>query len=198
MDEYLVSKKFLKLEHSQTSSFFRKYVIKLLILIIVTLILLITMKVNNGFKSFFYKNIYDNNFSFAKINNYYEKIFGSPLPFKNLFKDSNTSMVFSEKIKYSTVSKYYDGIVLGVSKNLLVPIMENGMVVFVGEKENYGKTVIIEGIDGVDIWYGNLESINVNMYDYVEKGKALGSTSSDKLYLVFKKDGEVVDYENYI
>ena len=107
-------------------------------------------------------------------------------------------MVFSEKIKYNTISKYYDGVSLSVSNNLLVPILESGMVVFVGEKENYGSTVIVEGVDGVDVWYGNLENINVQMYDFVEKGSALASTSSDKLYLVFKKDGENIDYEKYL
>lgn len=197
MDEYLVSKKFGKERVKKTSSFFRKYVIKFLVLIILTLIILITLKVNNKFKTYFYKNIYDNHFSFATINKYYQKIFGSPIPFKDLFKD-NSEMVFSEKIKYSTVSKYYDGIALGVTKNLLVPILDTGMVVFVGEKENFGNTVIVEGVDGVDVWYGNLENINVKMYDYVEKGFALGNTSSDKLYLVFKKDGENYDYEKYL
>ena len=197
MDDYLVSKRYSKIEHRIPSSFFRKYVIKFLILVILTLILLITLRLNNKFKTLFYKNIYDNNFSFATINNYYQKIFGSPIPFKDLFKD-NSEMVFSEKIKYSTVSKFYDGISLGVSKNLMVPILESGMVVFVGEKENYGNTVIVEGVSGVDVWYGNLENINVKMYDYVEKGTALANTSSDKLYLVFKKDGENIDYEKYL
>ena len=197
MDEYLVSKKFKKEQSSISSSFFRKYIIKFLVLVILTLTCLITLKVSNKFKTIFYKNIYDNHFSFASINNYYQKVFGSPIPFKDLFKD-NTEMVFSEKIKYSTVSQYYDGVSLGVAKNLLVPIIENGMVVFVGEKDNYGKTVIVEQVDGVDVWYGNLENINVKMYDYVEKGFALGNTSSDKLYLVFKKDGENYDYEKYL
>lgn len=197
MDEYLVSKKFKKEQVGIPSSFFRKYIIKFLILVILTLTCLITLKVSNKFKTIFYKNIYDNHFSFAFVNNYYQKIFGSPIPFKDLFKD-NTDMVFSEKIKYSTISKYYDGVALSVTNNLLVPILENGMVVFVGEKENYGNTVIIEGVDGVDVWYGNLENINVKMYDYVEKGHALANTSSDKLFLVFKKDGENYDYEKYL
>ena len=196
MDEYLVSKKYKKVEHNY-SSFFRNYLIKFLILVVLTLTCLITLKVSKGFKNLFYKNIYEKSFSFATINNYYQKIFGSPIPFKDLFKD-NSEMVFSEKIKYNTISKYYDGVSLSVSNNLLVPILESGMVVFVGEKENYGSTVIVEGVDGVDVWYGNLENINVQMYDFVEKGSALASTSSDKLYLVFKKDGENIDYEKYL
>lgn len=197
MDEYLVSKKIKREQLNISSSFFRKYVIKFLILVILTLVCLITLKLNKNFKDIFYKNVYDKSFSFASVNEFYQKIFGSPIPFKDLL-DKKDDMVFSEKIKYSTVSKYYDGISLSVTKNLLVPTLEAGMVVFVGEKENYGNTIIIEGASGVDIWYGNLENINVKMYDYVEKGVALGNISSDKLYLVFKKDGENIDYEQYL
>ena len=70
------------------------------------------------------------------------------------------------------------------------------MVVFVGEKEKYGSTVIIQQIDGTDLWYSNLESVNVKLYDYVEKGSLLGDVVDDSLVLVLKKDGKVLNYED--
>ena len=72
------------------------------------------------------------------------------------------------------------------------------MVIFVGEKENLGKTVIIEQVNGVEVWYSNLSSININIYDYVEKGSLIGEVSDQKLYLTFKKDGQILNYEDYI
>ena len=48
------------------------------------------------------------------------------------------------------------------------------------------------------MWYGNLQNINVELYDYVEKGKLLGEAKGTNLYLVYQKDGEYVDYKEYI
>lgn len=179
------------------SSFFYKYVMKFLVLLIITLVTLIALKSNSKFRSIFYKSVYDTNFSFAEINKLYQDTFGNPLPFKDLF-DDNTRIVFNEKLKYSVASKYYDGVCLEVEKNLLVPVLESGMVVFIGEKENYGNTVIIEQIDGIDVWYGNVTNVNVKLYDYTEKGSILGNSDGNNLYLVYKQDGKNLDYEKYL
>ena len=171
---------------------------KFLITIVITLLALILLKSNNNFKTFFYKNIYDKNFSFSKVNKVYKDIFGTPIPFSNLLNKNKTSLVFNEKLEYSDKSKYLDGVKLTVSNNYLVPTQVNGMVVFIGEKENYGKTVIISGTDGFDIWYSNMKTTSVKLYDYVEKGSLIGETNDTTLYLVYKKDGKVLNYEDYI
>ena len=171
---------------------------KFLITIVITLLALILLKSNNNFKTFFYKNVYDKNFSFSKVNKIYKDIFGTPIPFSNLLNKNKTSLVFNEKLEYSDKSKYLDGVKLTVSNNYLVPTQVNGMVVFIGEKENYGKTVIISGTDGVDIWYSNMKTTSVKLYDYVEKGSLIGETNDTTLYLVYKKDGKVLNYEDYI
>ena len=72
------------------------------------------------------------------------------------------------------------------------------MVIFVGEKENYGNVVIIEGIDGIDIWYGNMETTTVKLYDYIEKNTYLGTTKENILYLIYQKDGKFLNYEEYL
>ena len=43
-----------------------------------------------------------------------------------------------------------------------------------------------------------MDSINVSMYEYVEKGDLLGEVSTTELYLLFKKNGEILDYKEYI
>lgn len=132
------------------------------------------------------------------MNKVYKDIFGTPIPFSNLLNKNKTSLVFNEKLEYSDKSKYLDGVKLTVSNNYLVPTQVNGMVVFIGEKENYGKTVIISGTDGVDIWYSNMKTTSVKLYDYLEKGSLIGETNDTTLYLVYKKDGKVLNYEDYI
>ena len=173
-----------------------KILSKVLISVIVFLILSITIKVSPNCKEFLYKNVFEDNFSFASVNKIYNKYFGEVLPVASLFKEE-AKPVFKENLTYTNKEKYLDGVKLTVSDNYLVPIIESGMVVFIGEKEGYGNTVIVQQVNGVDTWYGNINTSNVKLYEYVEKGNLLGE-SSNSLYLVFKKDGVVLDYNEYL
>ena len=146
------------------------------------------------FKNWFNSNVLEKNISFSSIKSVYSKYFGSILPFDDIVK---TETVFNEKLNYSQLNIYEDGIVLTVDNNYLIPIQYSGVVVFVGEKEKYGNTVIVESED-VTIWYGNVNINNIKLYDNLEKGKYLGETLDNKLYMVFKKEGKIVDYKNYI
>lgn len=167
---------------------------KTLITVIITLVILILTKSNIKFKTIFYKNVYEKNISFASLNNLYNKYIGSLDIFDKVVK---TESVFSETLTYKSKEKYKDGVKLSVDSKYLIPINESGVVVYIGEKENYGNVVIIQRIDGVDEWYGNIDNVNVKLYDYVNKGTLLGE--ADKcLYLVYKKDGNVLNYEEYI
>ena len=165
--------------------------------VILTLICMIVLKSNKAWKATFYQKVYESNFSFATINQWYQNKFGSPIPFKDFF-EKETEPVFHETLSYQEESKYLDGVSLTVSEHYLVPTLESGLVVFIGEKEGYGKTVIVQQMNGVDCWYGNLEEANVKLYDYVEKGSLLGESKDTNLYLVFKKEGNVLDYHDYL
>ena len=168
---------------------------KILICFILGITCLILMKNNNKFKTFIKKNVFNDNISFAYINNLYNKYLGDILP---SLKKEETTPVFNEKLEYINYNRYYDGYKLEVNNNYLVPIIESGIVVFSGAIENYGNTIIIEGIDGVDIWYGNIKNINVKLYDYVNKGNFLGEVENNNLYLVFEKNKEYLEFEKYI
>ena len=167
---------------------------KLLICIIITLIVLIFIKASGSFKSNFYKQVYANNISFTYIKGLYNKYIGNT---EILDKVVKTEPVFSEKLTYKSAEKYLDGVKLDVGKNYLVPIEESGIVVFIGKKDEYGNVVIIQRIDGIDEWYGNILNVNVDLYDYVKKGELLGDANNE-LYLVYKKDGNVLNYEEYL
>lgn len=182
---------------NKTNNRFIYSVNKTLIVVLITVITLILLKSNSNFKTKFYKYIYEDNISFASINNLYQKYFGSPIPFSNLLEEK-TAATFNETLTYSDKKDYLDAVELTVTYNYLVPNLESGMVIFVGEKENLGKTVIIEQVNGVEVWYSNLSEVNVQIYDYLEKGSLVGEVTSQKLYLTFKKDGEVLNYEDYI
>ena len=106
-------------------------------------------------------------------------------------------MVFDGKLIYKEIENYADGELLKVNNHTLVNNITSGIVVFIGEKGGYGNTVIVQGIDGVDIWYGNIANVAVKLYDYIEKDTVIGETVDDKLYLVIKKDNEFIKYEDY-
>jgi len=186
IDDYLKKK-------NKKKSVIKVFITKLLILIVIFLITVIAIKKDDNIKYWLDKNILSKNFSFTKIKNFYTKYFGSILPFDNIV---GTEPVFSEKLEYNNINIYKDGVSLSVNNNYLVPIQYSGIVVFIGEKEGYGNTVIIESED-VTIWYSNINS-NIKLYDEVKKGEYLGETIDDKLYLVFQKEGNFVNYKDYI
>lgn len=171
-----------------------KWLSKVSIVIVITLILLILIKANGNIKNFIYDQVYTNNISFAKINKIYSQHFGHNILFD---QSSITQPVFNEVLEYSQKEKINEGLKLTVAENYLVPNIESGLVIFTGTKENYGNVVIVQQIDGVDVWYGNLSNINVKLYDYIEKGSLIGSCDNT-LYLVHKKAGQTLDYAEKI
>lgn len=164
---------------------------KLLITIIITLLCLIFIKKDIKFKTYFYKKIYEDSFDFGYVNKLYQQYFGKILP----LSIDNTKPVFNEELIIESMEQYKDGIKLKTKSNL-IPSYNGGLVIYIGEKEEYGNTVIISGNNGIDIWYSNINNVNVKLYDYIEKGTLIGE--SDSLILVYKKDGEVLDYNDYI
>lgn len=178
--------------------FTNKYLDNLLIrtlLVIVSLLFITIIYKNNDVlkdkinKYFFYEGI-----SFAEVKKVYNKYLGGVLP---TIKEDTVTEVFNEKLNYSSSSIYYDGVKLSVSDGYLVPTLDEGMVVFIGEKDNYGKTVIIENLDGIYYWYGNIINTSLKLYDYVEKGSLVGEVNND-LYMIFSKNGKFLNYEEYI
>lgn len=169
---------------------------RVLIAIILLLCSVIYVKHSFSNKEIFQKYVFQNTFSFAKINDWYQKNFGDILPFDKILKEEDKP-VFNEKFTYKNSTPYHNGLSLEVGKNYLIPAIQSGIVVFIGEKENYKNTVIIQGVDGVDIWYGNVTSADLSLYDYVEKGKFIGESAEENMYLTLVKGGEYIDYETY-
>ena len=170
-----------------------KYILKILLSIIFFLVSIIYIK----FSSFNYDNykhiIFDSNISFNKLNDIYNNYFGNIIPLVNL----DSKSVFSEDMTYKTMDNYLNGKVLTVDDNYITSAINSGIVVFVGNKEGYNNTIIIQGIDGVDIQYGNLSDVVVNLYDYVKKGELISKVNDNKLYLVLMKDNNYINYEDY-
>ena len=167
---------------------------KLMLSIILLLIGLIIGKGEPNLKTYLKKNIYEKSISFTKNQKIYKKYFGK------IFnkEEVKEQPVFSEKINYNSEEKYNDGVKLKVEDNYQVPTLESGVIIYIGEKDNYGKTIVVEQVNGIETSYSNIEIKNYKMYDYVEKGDILGNTLNDSLILTFQKEGKYLDYKKYI
>lgn len=187
-----------KKKNNENSSGVQKYIKNLAIRVIVVAILFLSMSIvcksSSVLKDKIYNYFYTEDISFTKIKKMYNKYLGGVIPLKT---NLSTEKVFNESLKYSSSSIYYDGVKLSVSNNYLVPSIDEGMVVFIGNKENYGNTVIIENLDGIYIWYGNIDNSSLKLYDYVEKGTLIGEVNKE-LYLVFSKEDKYLNYEEYL
>lgn len=163
---------------------------KVLTCIIIFLSTIIAFKKSLSFKKWFNKNILDDTFSFTNLEKKYEKLFGSPFP----FKEKIASQVFSEKLKYKDVTSYKNGALLTL-ENELIPSIDAGLVIFIGEKEGF-KCVTVDQ-ESYEVTYCMLDTVAVSLYEHVSKGMLIGN-SNGKILLIFKKDGEYLNYEAFI
>ena len=171
-----------------------KFVNKTLTAIFLGLVFLIVMEYSPKFKSFMQEDVLDKNFSFGFIGKLYNKYFGEILPETN----DNVVKVFNEKLTYEKQEKYQDGYKLTVKNNYLVPVIKSGVVVFIGEKEEYGNVITIECEDNTVITYGNIKNIDLKLYNYVNNGEFLGEAGGDYIYIIIQKNGEYQDIETYL
>lgn len=181
---------------STLSKFLFTILIKSLIVVLLFLSSMIFIRQNDKNKKIFKEKVYNNSLSFAKIYNLYSKYLGDALPFKDTIKD-DTKKVSNEKITYSSIKKVGDDYLLVVPSNYTLQSIKSGIVIEVKKDDKYKNIVKIQDKSGVNITYKNLSGVEVKLYDYVEKGEILGSTS-DKLYINFEKDGKYLSYEKYL
>ncbi len=193
MDDYLNSAKMRRKNSFSVKKVNLKPVIsKFLLAIIFFLVSVIFTNMSDKNLLLYKEYVLTESMPFTKIKGWYEDLFGEVLP-----NSDNNKMVMSGHLVYKSIDKYLDGEVLTLNNNTLINNLTSGIVVYSGEKEGYGNTVIVQSVDGADIWYGNITNVSVKLYDYVEKDKLIGEVNGDKLYLVIKKDNNFIKYEDY-
>lgn len=165
----------------------RKEIKKILYTTIFFLIGMILVKNNPTMKETINNIIYKESPNYIQAKKVYSKYFGE------LFNKNETEQVFSEKITYKDTQKYKNGVKLTVGNNYLVPAIESGIIIYMENNK-----LIISQVNGINVEYSNINVSKYKMYDYIEKGKPLGETTSDELLLSFEKNGKYLDYKEYI
>ena len=170
--------------------------VKTLVVMIIFLSSSIYIKQSDINKHKFENLVYNNDISFAKIYNLYQKYLGDVIPFKNIFKE-NKRLVGNEIISYNNITKENNGYIIDVSKNYSVISINDGVVVKITKDKNYKTLVTIQNKEGVNITYGLVYDINVKLYDYIKKSEIIG-IANEKLYVSFEKNGKYLTYEKYL
>lgn len=169
---------------------FKKLIIKGIICTFLIITILSICKLSDSTKELVKKELFQTDFNFSKINKIYSSFF-------NKEKSDEKEVSINNELNYKSATVYKDGVSLSTTYGESLSLIDSGIVVYIGEKEGYGNTVIVQQSNGVDVWYGNVENINIKIYDYINKNTSF-ATLKDELYLVFQKNGEYLNYKEYI
>ena len=195
IENYLNHKKISKF-NPKVQKYLSNLLSKFLLSIIFLMVSIILIKSNSNIKTFYQEDILTKQINFTKFNNLYTKYFGNILPDYTV-PSVPTQIASNTEFDYTNGTPYLNGTKLETTENYPVPIITSGIIVFLGEKDSLGPTCIIQGVDGVDIWYSHIDISSLNLYDYVTEGKILAPTESDYFYLTIDSNGTYLTYDTY-
>ena len=178
-EEYKNSSK----QNNKKRNWLKNVISKFFTVVIFTMIILIISNFSPKFREFLIDDVLNHTMDFSKLNNIIDS-------FTEVFKIDNTKPVI--KNENEKVEVYKDGKKIYMTSSDQVLIKDSGIVTFIGEKEGYGNTIIIQQSNGYYAWYGNIKE-SVKLYDYVESGNALGSTSEYYYYVLYKDDKPITN-----
>ena len=176
-DEYKSSK-----ENKNKKNYIKSFLNKLFTIIIFTMSVVIISNLSYDFRSFIINNVLDSSLDFSWFN----KLVNSTT---NVFKDNKTVEVFNE-IDTDNTEDYLDGVKYNLKETEKVYLKDSGIVTYIGEKEGYNNTIIVQQSNGYYAWYGNVKE-SVKLYDYVESGSEIGIASDEYYYVLLKNDKPV-------
>ena len=195
IENYLNHKKISKFT-PKVQKYLSNLLSKFLLSIIFLMVSIILIKSNSNIKTFYQKDILTKQINFTKFNDFYTKYFGNILPDYTV-PSVPTQMASNTEFDYNNGTPYLNGTKLETTENYPVPIITSGIIVFLGEKDSLGPTCIVQGIDGIDIWYSHIDTSSLNLYDYVTEGKILAPTESNYFYLTIDSNGNYLTYDTY-
>ena len=195
IENYLNHKKISKF-NPKVQKYLSNLLSKFLLSIIFLMVSIILIKSNSNIKTFYQKDILTKQINFTKFNDFYTKYFGNILPDYTV-PSVPTQRASNTEFDYNNGTPYLNGTKLETTENYPVPIITSGIIVFLGEKDSLGPTCIVQGIDGIDIWYSHIDTSSLNLYDYVTEGKILAPTESNYFYLTIDSNGNYLTYDTY-
>lgn len=169
---------------SKANNIFKKILSKLFTIVIFTMIVITLSNTSPKFKSFIVDKVLNSTIDFSFVNKLSNKV-------TNIFKTSNNTLPVVKE-ENNRKERYKDGIKYIVNKGASVNIKDSGIVTYIGNKDGYNNTVIIQQSNGYYAWYGNIKE-EVKLYDYIESGSKIGETLTNEYYYILLKDNKPVN-----
>lgn len=164
---------------------------KLLLAVIFVLGSLVLTNFSSSLKDKYVKEVLEKNIDISYINKFYNKYIGRG-------KKEEEEVLVANLDSSKEYEKVGESVKFTMEAEEPITTLEGGIIVFIGDKDDLGNTVIVQGNDGIDIWYSNILMTDYSLYDYVSKGDKLGVSMSDNYLVTIKKDDKTLEYEEYI
>ncbi|MFC4558948.1 peptidoglycan DD-metalloendopeptidase family protein [Virgibacillus kekensis] len=140
-------------------------------------------------------------FPFASVNQWYQDTFGAPLALTPGDKDTKGDSQPLVLPVSGSVSQSFQangtGIMIAPDEASEVSALREGAVIFAGNDPETGKTVIVQHTDDSKTIYGNLSSIDVHLYQFVDRNQKLGgfvpAAENETVYFAIEKDDTYID-----
>ena len=181
-EEYKNSK-----SNKRKNNIISKILNKLFTIVIFIMIVIILSNYSSKFKNFIIDDVLNSTMDFSKVNKILNNV-------TSIFKNNKTQNV-SSIITTSKTEKYLDGVKYRIGENEKVYVKDSGIVTYIGKKEGYNNTIIVQQSNGYYAWYGNVKE-EVKLYDYVEKGSIIGTASHEYYFSLYKDNKKVELNEN--
>ena len=198
---------------NQHHPLFRKEIFLFKILASACLVLIVAIVVRSGSEraepvAQLIEKTMETEFQFAAVSGWYEERFGKPLALLPLKTESEEKEPMKTDWQYALpasgkiLEDFGDNgerITIETGNGSAVEAIDKGLVLFVGQKEGFGRTIIIQHGDKSETWYGNLDSLDVSVYEYIEAGTRLGTASAaadgekGMFYFAVRKGDDFID-----
>ncbi|WP_028547684.1 M23 family metallopeptidase [Paenibacillus sp. UNC451MF] len=150
-------------------------------------------------------------FEFQTVALWYERQFGgtpSLLPALNTLNQEEAQKVdfvskhYFTPVKGKIIAPFETsrlGVTVETKSDMPVAAMDTGLVVYVGNKEETGYTIIIRHTNGLQSVYGWIEQGKVELNDWIKGGETIGTVSKNSskqagyLYFAVSKDNKFVN-----
>ncbi|MFD2133672.1 peptidoglycan DD-metalloendopeptidase family protein [Pseudogracilibacillus auburnensis] len=147
-------------------------------------------------------NALQNEFPFAKVNEWYVTTFGTPLAITpqgniSLGSDDNPMILPVIGDVVETFSANGSGIMISPDEKTVVSAINRGVVIFAGNDKETNKTVIIQHADNSQTTYGFLSSIDVHLYQIVNPNQTIATfqptEENEMVYFSIEKNNQFID-----
>lgn len=139
-------------------------------------------------------------FPFARVHNWYQESFGSPMVFSPDEEDGTKTDTPSMPVDGSVTETFQtngNGIKIKPEEATEVTSLRDGIVVFAGNDSDTDDTVIVQHADGSQSTYGYLDDLDVHVYQSITAGEELGAfkptDDRENIFFAIEEDNQYID-----